>query len=956
MSVPMIPFQTNPPVRALLDGSRPVPRYLMTLLALALALVVAPMANAVDSSSVVNFERDVRPILRENCYSCHGAEKQKSGLRLDNRASAFKGGEAHRPDIIAGKAGESPLIHLLNSTDADQRMPYKKAALSPADIATLTRWIDQGASWPESADDVVLDDPKNHWSYQPLDRSAPPQPDKKSWPRGDIDRFILDRLEQEQLSHAAEADRLTWLRRVSYDLTGLPPTPEQVTDFLNDQTPTAFEKVVDRLLASPRHAERYAQHWLDVVRYADTHGFEVNTERKNAWPYRDYVIDAIHRDTPYDQFIREQLAGDALGKDAATGFLVTSAVLLPGQIGKDEESKRLARQDELGEIVINTGEAFLGLSVGCARCHDHKFDPISARDYYSMQAFFAGVEYGSRPLANPDAEAGLAEAISRRRTRDAEFAQLVPAAGSGTERPAVNSIENVDRFAPVNARRVRITVLATCTDNKREPFIDELEIFDTRGNNVALASAGAVAKNPQGVTAVSTQLLSLINDGQFGNESCWRSKQKGAGAVEIELKEETTIERVVWGRDRLGKYGDRLATDYRIEISNSASGDDWIPVADAKDRKPFANQFKASAVALETLPETDRQQVERLTRQRRKLEAEQMEHADGMMPIFAGSFKEPEPMFVLHRGDPEQPKDEVSPAAPAIFGDMTLAKDASDQQRRLALADWIADAEHPLTARVMVNRIWQWHFGIGLVETANDFGEIGVEPTHPKLLDWLAAEFIRSGWSMKHLHRLIVLSSTYRQSSRIDAESHTRDSDVRLLWRFPARRLEAEAIRDSMLAISGRLNLKMGGDGYNLFESRGGTGGFRPVTTFKDEGLRRMIYAYKVRMEREAVFGAFDCPDAGQSQPRRRQSTTPIQALNLFNSRFTIEESDAFAQRVVNDAGENTSRQVQRVYQLALARDPDADELGDASAVVDEHGLATLCRVIFNSNEFLFLP
>jgi len=949
----MIRFQTNSTTETLPPGDRA----LVFLLTAVLVSAMTPNAKAAETDAPVDFARDVRPIFREHCYSCHGDDRQRSGLRLDNRASAFKGGEAHRPDIIPGKAGESPLIHLLTTSDESERMPYKEAALSPEDIATLTRWIEQGASWPKSADDVTLADPGKHWSYQPLDQSAPPQPDDKDWPRGDIDRYILDRLETEKLAHAPEADRLTWLRRVTFDLTGLPASPEDVADFLSDDSPDAYEKVADRLLASPRHAERYAQHWLDVVRYADTHGFEVNTERKNAWPYRDYVIEAFHEDTPYDQFIREQLAGDAFGKDAATGFLVTSAVLLPGQIGKDEESKRLARQDELGEILINTGEAFLGMSVGCARCHDHKFDPISAKDYYSMQAFFAGVEYGSRPLKNPEAEAGLADAIKRRRSLDNAFAQRVPIAKSGTTRPAVNVIENVDRFAPVKAKRVRISVLATCTDNKREPFIDELEIFDTHGNNVALASAGAVAKNPTGVTAVSSQILNLINDGQFGNASSWRSKQKGGGAVEIELKHETTIDRVVWGRDRLAKYGDRLATEYRIEIANSTSGDEWIPVSDSSDRNPFENKFKASAVNLEALSGADRKEIEKRTRQRRKLEAEQMEFASGMMPIFAGSFKEPEPMFVLHRGDPEQPKAEVSPAAPAIFGDMQLKKNASDQQRRLALADWIADADHPLTARIMVNRLWQWHFGIGLVETANDFGEIGVEPSHPKLLDWLAAEFIRSGWSMKHLHRLIVLSSTYRQSSHIHSDGTSRDSDVRLLWRFPARRLEAEAIRDSMLAISGRLNLKMGGNGYDLFQSRGGTGGFRPITTFKDDGLRRMIYAYKVRMEREAVFGAFDCPDAGQSQPRRRQSTTPIQALNLFNSRFTIEEADAFAQRVINDAGENNStQQIQRVYQLALARLPADDELADASAVVAEHGLATLCRVIYNSNEFLFLP
>jgi mono/diheme cytochrome c family protein len=917
---------------------------------------LAMVATGNLGAAEVDFARDVRPIFREHCYSCHGEDKQKSGLRLDNRRSAFKGGEAHRPDIIAGNAAQSPLLHFVRSDDVEKRMPYQEAPLSPEEIATLKKWIDEGAIWPESANDVTLDDPREHWSYQPLDRAAAPQPEEKSWARGEIDRFILARLEKENLSHAAAADRLSWLRRVTFDLTGLPPTPERVAAFLKDDSADAFEKIVDELLASPRYAERYAQHWLDVVRYADTHGFEVNTERANAWPYRDYVIEAFHQDTPYDQFIREQLAGDALGKDAATGFLVTAAVLLPGQIGKDEESKRLARQDELGEILINTGEAFLGMSVGCARCHDHKFDPISARDYYSMQAFFAGVDYGSRPLHNPDAEKAFAASMAKRVPLDKELAQLVPVANSGQQRPAVNVVENIERFEPVKARRVRMTVLATCTDNKREPCIDELEVFDTDGKNVALASSGAVAKASGSKTAADRHELRFVNDGQFGNSRSWMGKEIGKGWLEITLQGDHVIDRVVWGRDRLGKFGDRLAVEYRIDISAADSGDDWITVADSEDRKPFTNGFKDAAVDLAALSEEARERAEKLTAERRKIETEQMQYGDGMMPIYAGKFKDPEPMFVLHRGDPEQPKDEVSPAVPAIFGELALDNRASDQQRRLALGEWIADAENPLTARVMVNRIWQWHFGIGLVETANDFGEIGVEPSHPELLDWLATEFTRSGWSMKHMHRLIVLSSTYRQASQISEEGEARDADVRLLWRFPSRRLEAEAIRDSMLAVSGRLNLKMGGKGYDLFDSRGGTGGFRPITTFKDEGLRRMIYSYKVRMEREAVFGAFDCPDAGQSQPRRRQSTTPIQALNLFNSRFTIEEADAFASRVKGEVGDEASDQVKRVWQLTLNRDPSTDELAEAAALVAEHDLSTLCRVVYNSNEFLFLP
>jgi hypothetical protein len=697
----------------------------------------------------IDFVRDVRPILQRHCYECHSAEKARSRLRLDVKAAAFRGGEAYGPSIVPGKPAESPLVRFVADPEADLRMPPEGDRPSPEEIATLTRWVAEGARWPEGVDTAVVVDKSDHWSFEPVARTVPPVTADETWPRNPIDRFVLARLEEEGLRPAPAADRRTWLRRVSFDLLGLPPSPEEVAAFLADERPDADVRVVDRLLASPRYGERWAQHWLDVVRYADTHGFEVNTPRPNAWPYRDYVIEAFNADLPYDRFVREQLAGDALGRVEATGFLVTAAALLPGQIGKDEESKRLARQDELDEMLINVGEAFLGLSVGCARCHDHMFDAITQHDYYAMQAFFGGVRYGDRPLRSAD----------------------------------------------------------------------------TRGNEAAE---------------------------QF------EAGEKGEG---------------------------------------------------------------------EAVPQ-----------------------------VFAAVSVQPDATRLLFRGDPEQPRGVVAPAVIAALGSTALSPQAGDHDRRRALAAWITDREHPLTARVMVNRVWQGHFGTGLVETSSDFGRKGGRPSHPALLDWLASEFVRSGWSVKRLHRLVVLSATYRQSGRIDREARSRDADARLLWRFPTRRLEAEAIRDAMLATSGRLNSRPGGPGFDLFTSRGGLTGFPPVESFSGDGLRRMIYAHEVRMERDAVFGAFDCPDAGQTMPRRRRSTTPIQALNLFNSSFTIEEADAFAARVRSEVGDEEAAGIRRVYELALARPPESRELADALPVVREHGLATLCRAIFNCNEFLFLP
>jgi hypothetical protein len=429
----------------------------------------------------------------------------------------------------------------------------------------------------------------------------------------------------------------------------------------------------------------------------------------------------------------------------------------------------------------------------------------------------------------------------------------------------------------------------------------------------------------------------------------------------------------VWGRDREGQFTDRLATSYVIEADDAAG--EWRVVADSTDRAKFVpGDNKPASFSTAGLNPDEMKEATRLMDEKKKLESGIKAAADGRL-AFAGTFRAPDKIHLLNRGDPEQPKDEVEPAVLGVLGTTRLPKDVAEQERRRVLADWIASPQNPLTARVMVNRIWQGHFGTGLVETPSDFGRNGARPSHPELLDWLASEFERSGWSVKHMHRLIVLSAAYRQSSEASQSGHRSaenlntdslntdyskalqaDADDRLLWRFHSRRLESESIRDSMLAISGKLNLKMYGRGFDLFNNRGGLSGFKPVESFSGDGLRRMIYAHKVRREREAVFGAFDCPDAGQSTARRRESTTPIQALNLFNSRFTLEQADAFAARVKAEVGDDSAKQIRRAYQLALSRNPTSAELADVRPVVAAHGLPTLCRALFNSNEFLFMP
>lgn len=890
-----------------------------------------------EAARSVDFVNDVRPILEKHCYDCHTGEKHKSGFRVDVKSAAMRGGDNHGPDIIPGNSAESPFIQFLSLTEEENRMPPKGKRLSPAEIETLTKWVDEGANWPEGVDRVKLKDTTDHWSFKPL-RTSP----------GDhtIDEFVQKKLTGNQLTLSPPADRRTWFRRVSYDLTGLPPSPEEMEAFLSDSTPNSKETIVERLLASNRYGERWAQHWLDVVRYADTHGFEVNTERAWAWPYRDYVIRSFNSDLPWDQFIRESIAGDAYGKPEATGFLVTAAALLPGQIGKDEASKRLARQDELGEIITNVGEAFLGLSIGCARCHDHKFDPVSARDYYSMQAFFAGVKYGNRPLEDKELQKTVEDLYEKLHPIEAELTSISVLALQAGQRAPLSTTANLEHFPEIETKRIRFTVLSTIRDNLREPYIDELEIYNTDGENVALTGTAKSA----GSNSTS------INDGVYGNKSTWKSRTKGKGEVIITLTQKERVHKIIWGRDRTGKIPDRLASQYRIEAE--VSDGSWQTLATSKNRLPFdQKRIKDPLYQLEDIQPEFRKRGAGLAASRAALEKILIEKNGGHQFVFAAQSHEPEPMHLLNRGDPEQPGEIVAPASLAFLNPVALPENSRDLERRDVLAKWIADPDNPLTARVIVNRIWQWHFGTGLVSTPNDFGNLGMPPSHPELLDWLALDFIESGWSVKELHRKIVLSSTYGQSNLVHETGAKIDRDSRLLWRFPSRRIEAESIHDSILAVSGQLDFKMYGPGFNLFHSRGGTGGFKPIEShLAPEGRRRMVYAYKVRMERGGVFGAFDCPDAGQSAPNRGQSTTPIQALNLFNSSFTIDLSKDFAKEIVKRAGDDPTRQIAEAWNWTLARNPTPLEESDALLLVSKHGLASLCRALFNSNEFLFLP
>lgn len=775
----------------------------------------------------------------------------------------------------------------------------------------------------------------NHWSFHEVaERSVPDLGEKNG-----IDGFLLQRLKEEGLSFSKRAEPVNLLRRIFLDLTGLPPTPDEIDSFeksWKEDASEAYNSAVERLLVSPRYGERWGQHWLDAVRFAETHGFEVNTPRPNAWPYRDYVIRAFNEDLPYDQFVFEQLAGDTVSKDAATGFLVTAAALLRGQVGKDDESIKRARQDELNEIVINTSATFLGLTVHCARCHDHKFDAISQKDYHRMQAIFGGVRYGNRPLRD-DSEKREEEI----RSLDMQIALVEQGLKKMGVRLPVSPLLNTESFAPILARYLRFTIRKT---NGVEPCIDELEVWSSgeKSTNVALASNDVVASSSGDYQDPSKHRLEYINDGKYGNGRSWIASETQGGWVILDFGKPILINRVTWGRDRKGVYKDRLPIDYVIEVAADKGA--WQEVAGSKGRLMSLDPSKLGGAQRSAV--LDHQS---LSEARRRL--------DGKKMIFGGVFQKPPPMHLLNRGDVAQPKEEVSPGIPEVFGSLEMSSATSDVDRRKGLARWIASPKNPLTARVMVNRVWHLHFGAGLVNTPSDFGGMGGKPSHPGLLDWLAVRFVKDGWSIKNLHRLILSSKAYQQSGRPSSLGMEKDANNRLLWRFQPRRLEAEAIRDSILQVSGSLDLKMGGPGFSFFEPNTNyVRVYNPKEEFGPLEWRRMIYGHRVRMEQDGVFGAFDRPDAGLICSKRTQSTTPLQSLNLFNSRFVEQQSEIFSKRLVAEAGEKVNGQIVLAFQYCFGRVPTAEEVSKGLDFVNQHGLSQFCRVLFNTNEFLFLP
>ncbi len=909
----------------------------------------------------VDFARDIQPIFAKSCVSCHGAEKRKADYRLDSPAAALKGGETYAPAIKPGDSAGSPLIHLVAGLVPDSLMPAKGDPLTAEQIGLLRGWIDQGAQWSKETREEI-DPIKSHWSFQPVKRPAVPAPaHRKSPSPNPVDAFLAAKLAESKLTPSREADRVTLIRRLYFVMLGMPPTPEEVAAFVADKKPQAFERLVDKVLDDTRYGERWGRHWLDVIRFAESNGFETNRERPNGWRFRDYVIAAFNHDKPYNQFVREQIAGDALGVDVATGFLVGGPVDIVGS--PDIVLTSQQRADEIDDMVGTTGTAFLGLTIGCARCHSHKFDPISHREYYSMAAVFSGVKHGERALPLPkerkEETVKLDARIKELETQLARFMAKPVTASVATNhtakvlRPAVNAVRNEEVLAPVEAKFVRFTIAAA---TGAEPCIDELEVWAGE-SNVALATNGAKATASGSIAGYEIHKLEHLNDGRTGNSRSWIANESGRGWVQLEFAKAERIERIVWGRDRDGQFKDRLATTYRIEAALATN--DWKLVASSADREPFKSKTEKPAGPLYRFDDTPLAEAEQGKQWLAELEKTRKQRAElAKSPmVYAGNFSQPGSTYRLHRGDPMQKRETVPPGTLAVFNPLTLATNTPEQQRRLQLADWIASPENPLTPRVIVNRIWQHHFGFGLVTTPNDFGKNGVKPTHAELLDWMASELVANGWSLKKLQRQILTSATWRQSSAPRDEALKVDAGSRLLWRFPPRRLEAEGIRDSILAVSGNLDRTAGGPSFFLHDvDRENVYHYHPKEKFGPAETRRMVYAFKVRMEQDGIFGSFDCPDGSLVMPKRSVSTTPLQALNLFNSRFVLDQSETFAARLRKEAGADEGAQVQRAWQLAFNRPPNRTETREAVAFAKAEGLPALCRAVLNANEFLFIP
>lgn len=970
----------------------------------------------------------VKLLIASKCLACHDSGAAKGRLDLTSRELMLKGGESG-PALVANPPQKSLIWQRVRQNEMPPRHP-----LADTEKNLIEEWILKGAPWSGGPLDPLSVTSEHRagrdwWSLQPIRDVHPPVNRSVGLRRQPIDDFIARKLEDANLSMSSEADRRVLIRRLSFDLLGLPPAPEEVEQFALDDHPDAYERLVDRLLAAPHYGERWARHWLDVVRFGESNGFERDLPRPNAWQYRDWLIQALNRDMPYDEFVRWQLAGDLLFPDTvdaakAVGFLVAGP---HDTVVPVFDSMRAAmRQDELEDIVGTVGQTFLGLTVNCARCHDHKFDPISTREYYQLASALSGIDHGEREIIPDDVtrelnsmEPRINELAQQLREQTSFIHQAIIAgpASSGSRATLASKYPapiaawdftqdlndhvgqlHVTLIGPAELTALGI-VLSGAAFGQTAPLGQALteKTLEVRVRLRSLQQAGGGAMTVQSLSGRPFDSI-VFGEQEPGK---WLAGSNGfqrtlsfEGPVETSADKEVVIISLVYRADgailgyRNGEpYGHSIRKDavvtfaagqsqilfglrHGTEVGASKMLSGTIVGARLYDRALSPDEVSVSADSMsvaifeaELLSRLTSAEIQSRQSSQRELFALRRRRTDltknGTLHIYSAIATQPSAMRIHHRGSVLSLGEPVSPGGlVAIQGptsDFGLRPDAIEAHRRRSLANWITDARNPLFVRTMVNRIWHYHFGAGLVESPNDLGFHGGQPSHPELLEWMSDQF--RSYSMKRLHRLIVTSAAYRQSSALRPSAAKIDSANRLLWRCNPRRLEAEEVRDAMLAVAGELNSQVGGQGYRDVNSYffKGTQFYDPIDPPGYENQRRTVYRMWARGGRSPFLDTFDCPDPSTITPRRSSTVTPLQALSLLNHSFSLRMAESFADRLRHECPGDVPRQIQMAFLRLYGREPDREERELSREFIAQSGLAEFCRALWNTSEFLYL-